>query len=181
MKSIQQLEGRKGKQMAIPVKHVSKEIAIKDWQAMNQEEKDEHLLSYYSREYKPEYDEALIQHMSTGRSYETFCCKVKCDIGQLYNWEERHVSFYNSKKIAFHKCLEYWENILIDATTDKLKSNASLLIFKLKNSFPDLYSDKVELQHSGQVVFNFDTGIVRTPKTIETKDYTILSDDSDML
>ena len=73
------------------------------------------------------------------------------------------------------------QNILINATGDKIKSNAQLLIFKMKNSFPDLYSDKQHVEHSGNVVFNFDTGIVRTPKVIETDEYKVLSDDADIL
>ena len=177
-KSIQAIEGQ---ETAVSVKHIAKDMSVKEWQLMSQDERNNHLLSYYSREYKEEYNDALVKHMETGRSYETFACKVECDISMLYRWEENFPAWYNAKKIAFAKCLNYWENILIDATSDKLKSNASLLIFKLKNSFPDLYSDKVELNHTGEVVFNFDTGINREVKTIETEDYKILSDSSDIL
>lgn len=176
--SIQNLEGRNLNEVT---RVLGKELKGKEWRDMSPEERDSHLIKYHSREYKEEYNQMLVEHMATGRSYETFCCTVECDISLLYRWEEYHPAFYQSKKIAFHKCLKYWENILIDATSDRIKSNASLLIFKLKNSFPDIYSDKIDVNHSGNVVFNFDTGIKRTPLTIETEEYTILNEESDML
>ncbi len=97
--------------------------------------------------YKPEYCKMLIDHMSTGLSFDSFAAVVSVNQDTLHEWAKVHEIFSESKKIAFANSLIFWEQQGIDglySTVEysddgkplKSKSiNASVYIFNMKNRF----------------------------------------------
>lgn len=100
--------------------------------------------------YKPEYCQMLIDHMSTGLSYDTFSAIIEVNIDTLYEWEKVHKEFSEAKKVAVGKCLIFWEKLGVDhilnisesesmgpgMTSSKSRSlNAAIWVFNMKNRF----------------------------------------------
>lgn len=139
------------------------------WSEMSEEDRDSYLSHFNKGKYLVEYDEQLISWMKAGNSYETFGVKVGVLQKTLTNWENSFPSFWMSKKLAYTHCLHYYESILKHAITDDVKTNAKLLIFKLSNTFKELYSDSKKLDGQGAVTVYIDTGINRQPVTIEAQ------------
>lgn len=59
--------------------------------------------------YKPEYCEAVIDHMSQGFSFETFGATINVSRNTLYVWCKDHPEFDEARKIAMDKCQMWWE------------------------------------------------------------------------
>ena len=103
--------------------------------------------------YKPEYCERLIEHMSEGLSFESFCGVVECAKDTLYNWARANPEFARAKEIAFEKCRLFWERVGISGATGANKDfNATSWIFNMKNRFYDEWRDKQEVEQSGTVL-----------------------------
>jgi len=110
--------------------------------------------------YKPEYCKMLVEHMSKGKSFETFANQAKCCIDTLYKWTEANPEFAEAKKQAFNLNREFWEQIGIDGLHDykeydekgKLSHskslNPTLYIFNMKNRFPNEWRDRKELNQN---------------------------------
>jgi DNA-binding transcriptional regulator YiaG len=87
----------------------------------------------------------LVEHMSRGLSYQSFAGAIGVSKRVLERWEENE-DWMEWKARAVAQGLLYWENMLHDATTKEALADAKLMIFKLKNMFPDEYKDKVEVE-----------------------------------
>jgi hypothetical protein len=101
----------------------------------------------YPTKYKPEYCQALIDHMSNGDCFLSFCAKIGIARGNAYEWVKLYPEFKEAKEIAFTKCETWWraqaKEHLVEVTEydDKgrpiraSKINTSLWIFNMKNRF----------------------------------------------
>ena len=91
--------------------------------------------------YKPEYCQMLIEHMASGRSYESFPAVIDTCESTIRAWEERHPEFLEAKKIAWNKSLAWWENKMIENleifnSKDSTKVfNTTGWVFTMKNRF----------------------------------------------
>lgn len=97
--------------------------------------------------YKPEYCEKLVEHMSKGLSYETFAGTIDTHKQTLYDWEKANPEFMDAKKRAFEKCRIFWEQIAIDHLVEHDKGsklNSSVWIFNMKNRFR--WTDRQEIE-----------------------------------
>lgn len=112
--------------------------------------------------YKPEYCELLIEHMGKGFSYDSFAGLIEVHIDTLYEWEKVNPEFSEAKKIAFSKCMIFWEKLGIEHVlnethdeenleegTHKKTSkslNSVVWIFNMKNRFKwkDKQPDEVD-------------------------------------
>lgn len=151
-----------------------------EWHKMTEEQKENFMLSREKVKFDEKYCSMLVEWMASGRSYETFGNTIGVVSRTLYEWEAQHNIWYQSKKLAWQKSLQFWEDTLISATNDTLKSNAALLIFKLKNAFPNLYSDRAEMKITGNnTIFVVETGITRVKPDVVVDAEVI--DDSDLL
>ena len=56
----------------------------------------------------------LIDHMSTGLSFESFGAKAFCGKQTLYDWVKAHPDFALAKDIAMVLCQEWWEKAGLD-------------------------------------------------------------------
>lgn len=101
--------------------------------------------------YKPEYCEMLIDHMSSGLSYETFSAVIGTHRSVLYAWEDKYPDFKDAKKKAVEAGQVFWEKIgLAQAVGDKTygKGSTASWIFNMKNRFN--WADKQEIAGAGE-------------------------------
>lgn len=89
-------------------------------------------------EYKPEYCQMLIDHMSKGFSYESFSAKIDTSRVTLYNWEKQYEEFLYAKRLGMERCQAWWEEqghkgLFEEKDTPKLQ--ASLWMFNMKARF----------------------------------------------
>lgn len=107
-------------------------------------------------EYKPEYCELLIEHMSKGLSFEAFAGAVGVAKQTLYNWEKQFPEFLDAKAIGSGQSQIFWENLGINHVITRSESfgqgvseskslNASVWIFNMKNRFQ--WRDKQADEH----------------------------------
>jgi hypothetical protein len=99
----------------------------------------------------------LIEHMKTGNNYTSFAAVTSKCIETLHNWEDAHPEFLAAKKEAFCLNQAWWQAKAIEALEDtieynekgkpiyKKSINPTILIFNLKNRFPDQWKDRKEL------------------------------------
>lgn len=128
-----------------------------------------------NNKYHKDYPELLLQHMEGGSSYESFGAVVGVTEETLNAWCERYPDFKFAKDLGKRHELLYWENLLKKGAVGELppikkrvtvfegeekkiktitiidepgKFNATAVIFALKNKFPRLYREKLEIQSS---------------------------------
>jgi hypothetical protein len=100
--------------------------------------------------YKPEYCDAVIEHMSKGLSFESFAAIIGTHRDTLYEWVKVHPSFSDSMKTGQAKSLLFWESLGIKHIVNKSDSetfgvgqsvsksrslNAAIWCFNMKNRF----------------------------------------------
>lgn len=114
-------------------------------------------------EYKKEYDQQLVEHMSQGYSFESFGANVGCGRRTLFDWAERFPSFKEAQKQGYELGKKLFETILISKMRGQevkgmnLKaSDTACLIFALKTRYRDTYSEKVDVVASGEIKINID-------------------------
>jgi hypothetical protein len=114
-------------------------------------------------DYKPEYCDKLIQHMSTGHSFESFGAVVGCGRRTLFDWAEKHEEFKEAKKQAEEKALKFFEDRLAGKLAgvevkgfDPKKVDTTLLIFAMKTRFHKIYGDRLkhEIEDEDELEFN---------------------------
>lgn len=102
-------------------------------------------------QYKPEYCDLLVKHMSQGKSLATFGSTVGVSRNTIYDWIKRYPEFEEAKDLASQKCQEWFEQRL-QAKLLGVKSpnfdpkliDATVLIFALKTRFHESYGDKTD-------------------------------------
>lgn len=125
-------------------------------------------------DYKEEYPEKLIEHMSRGNSFWSFAAKIRCSFDTLHNWCEKHPQFSEARKIGTALLLEHDEAIGKGGTLGQLERRSSTIKtktidksgnvieseetiyrpakfasnyhqFVMKNRYPRLYKDRYEI------------------------------------
>lgn len=71
--------------------------------------------------YRPEYCEALVEHMKGGLSYETFAAKIGTHRMTLYRWEKEHPLFCDAKLRGVDASEAFWEEVGRSGITGTLK------------------------------------------------------------
>jgi transposase len=101
-------------------------------------------------DYKPEYCQAVIEHMKDGASLTSFAAEINVARSTINYWMESFPEFSEAVKIAKAKCAAWWEKV---SRTNAIEGggNATLCIFGLKNMAPDEWREKQEIQHSGSI------------------------------
>lgn len=120
-------------------------------------------------EYKTEYCQMLIDHMTKGLSFESFAGKIKTCRATLYNWVDKYPDFIDAKKTGADASLLFWEQHGIDGLystkedeydekTGRLKKsvskslNSAVWIVNMKNRHK--WTDRVEVKNNGPVQIN---------------------------
>jgi hypothetical protein len=101
--------------------------------------------------YKPEYCDLLIRHMSKGLSFDSFGAKANCGKTTLYEWVKKYPEFAEAKKKATAKAQEFFESRLAAKISGQQipgintkNIDTACLIFALKTRFHETYSEKKE-------------------------------------
>lgn len=63
-----------------------------------------------SDEYKPEYDDMIVEHMRNGYSAVSFAAKIGVAKSTVYEWAKTHESFSNAFTRARTLCQAWWED-----------------------------------------------------------------------
>lgn len=101
--------------------------------------------------YKPEFCDMLIEHMSQGNSFASFCAVIKVSRVSGYRWVQVHDDFFEAKRIADEAYQKWWEDVGRSGMVGKIKGfNAAAWIFSMKNRFN--WSDKQEIIESNERV-----------------------------
>lgn len=88
-------------------------------------------------EYKQEYCDKLIEHMSTGLSFESFAGTIDICKQTLYTWAEKHPEFMDAKKRGLEKCRVWWESKGRDwlVSTKEGTLNTGVYALNMRNRF----------------------------------------------
>lgn len=105
-------------------------------------------------EYRAEYCDQIIEHMSQGNSITSFAAEMHVDRETVYNWARLNPEFLGALKIAKVKCQKWWEQRLIDTAVGD-KGNIAAIIFALKARFA--YRDKEPVETLDVPEDSFDT------------------------
>jgi len=130
------------------------------------------------------YCEMLIEWMDRGGSFTAFAGVLKMPINVIGRWLDEEPSFKEASAIGESCYLMYWEEVNRQGARGEIKSNAAAMIFRLKNSFPDIYMDNRKEDKALPTTIIIHTGIDRdSPLEIELKpqgqieDATIIEDE----
>lgn len=88
-------------------------------------------------DYKPEYCQKLLEHMSKGLSFESFAGLIGVHKGTLYDWCEAHEEFGEAKEMAWSKYRLFMEIQAVEGLwSSKEKSfNTALYTLHMVNYF----------------------------------------------
>ncbi len=95
-------------------------------------------------DYKKEYCQMLIEHMSEGLSFESFGGVIDCDKATLYRWLDAQSDFSNAKAIGRQKSLIFWEKQGVKGlfSIDGISLNPTVYRLNMINRFA--WKDKAE-------------------------------------
>jgi hypothetical protein len=83
-------------------------------------------------EYRPEYCQKLIEHMSEGFSFESFAAVIDVHRDTLYEWAKVYPDFSDVKKMGKDKALLWWEKEGKKGLREK-NFNATVYVWSTKN------------------------------------------------
>ena len=69
-------------------------------------------------DYKPEYDDMIVEHMSKGHSAVSFAAKIGVAKMTVYQWEKDHPSFSDAFARARTMCQCWWEDQAVSHLED---------------------------------------------------------------
>jgi len=100
--------------------------------------------------YRSEYCKMLIDHMTSGLSYQSFAAVVNVNIDTLYEWEKNNKDFSDAKRVGFTNNLHFWEKLGVLGAAGKVKGfNVTSWIFNMKNRHG--WRDRVSLDVDAKV------------------------------
>lgn len=123
-------------------------------------------------DYLPDHCIKVIELMKEGASKAEVCLELDCSFQTFLTWQQKHPDFLEAVKRGLHLSKGKWEQIGRKAAFGTVENfNATAWIFNMKNrfgkadDFQEKWSDKQEVEHSGEVVtFNMDFGAKRDAK-----------------
>lgn len=97
-------------------------------------------------DYKPEYCELVIEHMSKGYSFESFAGIVEVSKQCIYEWRAKHSEFGDAVAIGFSKCQIFWEQKGMEGLWNSKDNYFSQNVwsFNMKNRFK--WTDRTEVE-----------------------------------
>ena len=106
-------------------------------------------------QYKEEYCDLLVNHLSKGLSLQCFGGTVGVSRATVYDWIDRYPEFKAAKEEGVQKAMQFHEEILSAKLSgrdlkgfDPKKSDTTALIFALKTRFHEVYGDKQKIEAS---------------------------------
>ena len=85
--------------------------------------------------YHTDLCDELLTHMGKGHSFYSFSALADVGRDTLLKWADVHPEFDEARKLGIGKALYYWETVMNECATARIKMNATMIMFKLRNSF----------------------------------------------
>lgn len=98
--------------------------------------------------YRPEYCDAVIEHMNTGASLTSFAASIDVARSSINEWIDTHYEFSEACRKGKAKCAAWWEKIA-RSNAEKGGGNAAIINFGLKNMGREDWRERHEIEHSG--------------------------------
>lgn len=99
-------------------------------------------------DYRPEYCEAVIEHMKEGASLTSFAASVNCARSTINEWCDKNPEFSEAVKAAKAHCATWWETQGRLGATGQANVNPTLVIFGLKNMAGEDWREKQDVNHT---------------------------------
>lgn len=99
-------------------------------------------------DYKPEYCDEIVAHMSGGASITSFAAEIDVARSTINEWMSVHPEFSEAVKRAKAKCAAWWELQGREIATGKADGNPTLVIFGLKNMADEDWREKHAIDHT---------------------------------
>ena len=100
--------------------------------------------------YDKAYCDDAIAVLGQGKSILSLAAHIGVSRSTIYGWMDQYPEFLNAVKAGQAKAAAWWEQRAIDLASAG-NSNATTIIFALKNRAKDEWSDTTKHEHSGQV------------------------------
>jgi hypothetical protein len=98
-------------------------------------------------QYKPELCSLLVEHLSSGLTFESFGAVAGVSKQTLYVYLDKHPAFVEAKELGEMHGRLFWEKLGRAGAAGKVKNfNVSAWIFTMKNRFG--WRDRQDLAHS---------------------------------
>ena len=108
--------------------------------------------------YKPEYCQVALDLFKVGASKAEVCLELDCCFNTFIRWQDENEEFMKAVKRGLSLSKGKWEQMGRKAAYGEVEGfNSTAWIFNMKNrfgkpdSFEERWSDKQELEHSGQI------------------------------
>jgi predicted DNA-binding protein YlxM (UPF0122 family) len=117
----------------------------------------------HALQYKKEYCDMLVKHMSQGYSFSTFSAVINVSRTALYDWVEKYPEFKDAKIRAEDKAKSFLETRLMAKIAgqdlskkgiDTKKIDTACLIFALKTRFYKEYGDRSKIEQTTDATIN---------------------------
>jgi len=96
--------------------------------------------------YKPEFCEAVVEHMEEGASLTSFAASIDAGRSTLNAWMEEYPEFQEAVTRGKAKCAAWWERVArTNAVTGE--GNATLTVFGLSNMAADDWRSRNSVDH----------------------------------
>lgn len=97
-------------------------------------------------DYRPEYCELLVEHMTVGKSFESFAGKINSTFKTLYTWLKKHPDFLQAKEMGESKGLTLLEDMgLAGASGQKINYQFWQMIMKVRFAKAGWNPDKYQI------------------------------------
>jgi len=101
--------------------------------------------------YTDKYCDDVISLGKQGLSLEQMAFELDIAVSNFYIWQEKHPEFQEAVKKGRAFAQGYWENELSRAALGRnpegITPNPTLMIFQMKNRFPDKWREKQTTEH----------------------------------
>jgi hypothetical protein len=88
-------------------------------------------------QYKKEFCEMVIAHMSEGLSVSAFAGVCGVSRTTIYNWVGQHADFKAATEIGLSKSLLFWERLGVMLATGAIKGNPTTWAINMHNRFKE--------------------------------------------
>ena len=101
--------------------------------------------------YKPEYCDSVIEHLSTGKSFEGWCGVNMVMPSTAYAWMKKYPDFLEAVKLGRLRGMNNCEDQLLGHSNGDIKGNFNALQWLMKNRFSEYWLDKIEKEVTHKV------------------------------
>lgn len=96
--------------------------------------------------YRPEFCDAIVQHMADGASVASFAAEIDVARSTINKWAEEHEEFSEALSRGKAKCAAWWERVGRNLAVTG-EGNAPMTIFGLRNMAEEDWRDRKEVDH----------------------------------